>query len=119
MDIVVTVPKNQWADWLSEGNLAGEKQDYNLLSHFWLPKLPTKKKYDDRVYVVCNGKLRGYSLLDMFETRCSLDPEKSCLIRRNTAVAVTIPERIKGFQGFRYRWWDYSIEQPFEDWKEL
>jgi hypothetical protein len=34
----------------------------------------------------------------------------------NDAEAVTIEEYIRGFRGWRYRWWDYSAERPFPEW---
>jgi len=30
--------------------------------------------------------------------------------------AVRIEEPIRGFRGFRYRWWDREVEKPFPDW---
>jgi hypothetical protein len=40
------------------------------------------------------------------------------LVRRDGAVAVTIPEPIRGFQGFRYRWWPREQEVSFPGWCE-
>jgi hypothetical protein len=28
-----------------------------------------------------------------------------------------VDEQVPGFMGFRYRWWDRSIEVPFPDWR--
>lgn len=39
------------------------------------------------------------------------------LIRRGGAVAVTIPQQIPGFRGFRYCWWDRALEVPFPEWR--
>lgn len=39
------------------------------------------------------------------------------LVRRAGAVAVTIPEPITGFRGWRYRWWPREAEVPFPDWR--
>jgi hypothetical protein len=38
------------------------------------------------------------------------------LVRHGGAVAVTIPQPIRGFQGWRYRWWNEDEETPFPDW---
>lgn len=108
-DVVVTVPKWFWPEWIREGDNAGDPPT----GEEWIFYLRTKPGVmpGDRVYVVAHGKLRGYSPL----IRWSDNP--SGLIRGDGAVAVTIPEPIKGFQGFQYRWWRKEIEIPFPDWK--
>ena len=114
-DVVVTVPKWYWEDWLAEGCLAGEF--YPHLSHpQWVFTVPTAPKIDpdERVYVVAHGSLRGYAPL------IEIDYEtfgKFGLVRGGGAVALTIPGPIKGFRGYRYRWWDREVEQPFPDWQ--
>lgn len=112
-DVVVTVPKALWSDWIAEGDLPGEKPQYE--SHFWLNELPDIKP-GERVYVVAHGRLRGYAPLVRTEDCCRLRPTRSCLLREGGAQAVTIDEPIRGFQGFRYRWWNRSDEVPFPDW---
>lgn len=118
-DVVVTVPKSYsyaglkgLAAWIAEGDLPGQDWSGND-SHFYLGgNPPTEVKTGDRVYVVCEGKLRGYAPLvriDHFQNIYGL-------VRRGDAVAVTIDEYIRGFPGFRYRWWDRAIERPFPDW---
>ena len=111
-DIVVTVPKWFWPQWISEGDAAGEPatgEEWGFSVGF-RPDAVT----GDRCYVVAHGKLRGYAPL----TRLHFDGAKWHICREAGAVAVTVPEPIKGFQGFRYRWWDQSIETPFPDWKK-
>ena len=117
MDVVVTVPKGKWAEWLAEGDLPGEEAQFN--SHFWISarNLPDIIS-GERVYIVAHGKLRGYAPLILVEPKCRLWPQRACLIRQGGAVAVTIPEPIRGFQGFRYRWWERETEMPFPDFKE-
>lgn len=113
MDCVVTVPKGQWQKWLNEGDLPGE--DAEWVSHFWVSSMPNIVA-GDRVYVVSHNRLRGYAPLWDVEGRCSLRPDRMCLVRRGGAEAVTIPEAIRGFQGWRYRWWSRDDEMPFPDW---
>ena len=116
-DVVVTVPKNLWQPWLVEGDLAGwswSGADYHFFIGGWFPSIEP----GERVYIVAQGKLRGYGALGAREFPCRLRPDRHCLLRRGDAVAVTIDEPIRGFQGFRYRWWDPEDERPFPEWRE-
>ena len=114
-DVVVTVPKGLWQDWIAEGDLPGEESQWE--SHFWISGFITPLIAEgERVYIVAHGKLRGYAPLVRQEYTCALAPNRSCLLRRGDAEAVTIDEPIRGFQGWRYRWWSRADEHPFPDW---
>lgn len=113
-DVVVTVPKGYWQDWIIEGDLPGEEPQY--ISHFWISSMP-KIEAGERVYIVAHGRLRGYAPLWDRERICTLRRSRSCLMRRGGAEAVTVPEAITGFQGWRYRWWEREDEAPFPDWQ--
>ncbi|MBP6821528.1 MAG: hypothetical protein KA368_08295 [Acidobacteria bacterium] len=120
MDVVVTVPKNfefagkrGIAAWVAEGQLPGEP-DGGEDWHFYMGGNPPNIKPGDRVYVVCEGKLRGYAPL----VRVEQYGGSYALVRRGNAVAVTIDAPVRGFQGFRYRWWEREDEKPFPDWQE-
>jgi hypothetical protein len=63
---------------------------------------------------VFNGRLRGFAPLVRIQHEGG---RRYSLVRAGGAVAVTIAERIPGFRGFRYRWWDRSLERPFPDWR--
>lgn len=117
-DVCVTVPKGLWSEWIEEGDLAGEPWSQAAEYHFWIrpDALPTIAP-GDRVYIVAWGRLRGYAPLVRLERRCKLAPNRACLVRRNGAEAVTIPDPIVGFQGWRYRWWDRSAEVPSPEWR--
>lgn len=115
-DVVVTVPKWLWSEWLAEGDLAGEVPTGHPTGErgageyiFYLSQTPGLVKVGDRLYIVAHNKLRGYAPI----TRIV----RGGLIRGGGAVAVTIDEEIVGFQGFRYRWWQREIEKPFPDWR--
>lgn len=113
MDVVVTVPKTFGLQaWINEGpDLPGAPWS-GLEWHFYLGRGAPTMKPGDLVYIVYNNKIRGYAPLIRIERT-----EWGCaLVRRGGAVAVTIPEKVIGFRGFRYRWWDKSIEVPFPDW---
>lgn len=112
-DVVVTVPKPLWLDWLDEEDLPGDRWS-GRESHFYLGGGVPKIKSGDRVYVVSYGMLRGYAPLVRVER---WGPRSFALVRRGGAVARTIPDPIAGFRGWRYRWWDRSQETPFPFWK--
>ena len=114
-DVVVTVPKARWSDWIAEGDLPNERWS-GYESHFWVSSIPNIKA-GERVYIVAHGKLRGYAPLVRIESSCVLNPRMSCLVRRGGAVAITIPEPIRGFQGWRYRWWKLEDEIAFPNWR--
>ena len=116
-DVVVTVPKAMWFDWIEEGDLPGEPPS-GYTSHFWLfPFAIPRIVPGERVYIVAHGRLRGYAPLRAVESFCTMDERKACLMRDGDAEAVTIDEPIRGFQGWRYRWWDRSAERPFPTWQ--
>jgi len=119
-DIVVTVPKSfQYkglkglAAWVSEGDPAGEEWSGTEWGFFMRGNPPTRISPGERVYVVCENKLRGYSPLIRIH---NFGSNQYALIRRGDAVAVTLEDPIKGFQGYRYRWWDRKDEIDFPDW---
>jgi hypothetical protein len=119
-DVVVTVPKGLWQDWIDEGDLPGDApSDYEY--HFWIPLVrisPPDIRPGERVYVVAHDRLRGYAPLIRTEMSCRLRPSRSCFVRRGAAVSVTLDEPIRGFQGWRYRWWDSADEHNFPEWRQ-
>lgn len=122
-DIVVTVPlKFGLANWIAEGDPAGSLETGKRY-YFRIPFRPQINP-GERVYVVFNGWLRGYAPLTSVVrvntgSRTGLPPHGFAwyLCRKGRAVAITIPITVKGFRGFRYRWWDPEIELPFPDWQ--
>lgn len=129
MDVVVTVPKRLWSEWLGEGDLAyaddslhpaawagGHEYGFCFNTRARRPDIA----WGERVYIVAHGLVRGYSPLEYIDE----DPRRFggslkgfALVRCGAAVACTIPDPIRGFQGFRYRWWDRAAEVPFPDWR--
>lgn len=113
-DVVVTVPRSFGLDtWIDEGDPAGAKEETGFDWHFYLGGPEPDIQPGDRVYVVYNNAIRGYAPL----VRVERNWRGYALVRRGGAVAVTIPERVRGFRGFRYRWWKREIEVPFPDWR--
>lgn len=118
-DVVVTVPKSfGLAAWIAEGDAAGEPwsgQEW----HFYLGGHPPRMQPGDRVYVVYNNVVRGYAPLVRIDRRFGEGFDgRYALVRHGGAVAVTIPEIVRGFRGWRYRWWRYEDEMPFPDWRD-
>ncbi len=115
-DVVVTVPKHLWQMWIEEGDLPGEPWNGEFEWDFYLSGYPPSITPGERVYVVAHGRLRGYAPLVRIDHG---DKYHFSLVRRNDAVAVTIPEPIRGFRGWKYTWWDRSQETPFPNWREV
>ena len=111
-DVVVTVPKGVWLDWIEEGDAVGEPPTGEEWGFFMGGPVPPIVR-GERVYVVAHGRLRGYAPL----TRIERTDRGFALGREAGAVAITIPETITGFRGWRTRWWDRSIEVAFPEWK--
>jgi hypothetical protein len=114
-DVVVVVPQSRWPAWVEEGDLPGEPWSY-YQSHWMFGGPLPRIDVGERVYIVAFGQLRGYSPLVDTEWQCELDARRHCFVRAGGAFAVTIPEHIQSFRGWRYRWWDRSIEVPFPEW---
>jgi hypothetical protein len=112
-DVVVTVPKSfGLSTWIAEGDAAGEPWSGQAW-HFYLGGHPPTIRPGERVYVVYNGRVRGYAPL----VRIEKTPRGYALVRHGGAVAVTIAKTIPGFRGFRYRDWAYADEYPCADWR--
>lgn len=121
-DVVVTVPigftfagapgARGLDAWCAEGDTAGEEETGQLWRFTTSGGRPVIAR-GERVYIVCEDRVRGYSPL--VSLRC--EGRLVHLIRGGGAVAVTIPEKVVGFRGWRYRWWERADEIPFPDWK--
>lgn len=125
-DVVVTVPRNfthpaapgqrGLAAWLAEGDPPGTEwsgTEWEFMTYGPLPVLVR----GDRCYVVYAGRLVGYAplvriLYDQSRFHDGLAP--LAFVRHGGAVACTIAERIRGFRGWRARWWDRAAEVPLD-----
>lgn len=118
-DVVVTVPKSFGLDtWIREGDPAESESWSGTEWDFYLAGPVPNISPGDRVYVVYNGAVRGYAPLVRLDIlSVTIGWQRFSLVRHGGAVAVTIPEYVRGFRGWRYRWWDYSAEVPFPDWR--
>lgn len=113
-DLVVTVPKDLWPAWIAEGDAAGSPPTGTEWG-FYLGGARPDIRRGDRLYIVAHGLLRGYAPV----TRLARSGSQWVICREAGAVAVTIPEPIPGFRGWRRRWWERADEQVFPDWKTL
>jgi hypothetical protein len=113
-DLVVTVPKTfGWHRWIDEGDAAGQPWSGDLWD-FGVAGGKPDITPGERVYIVHNGRLRGYAPLVELSRA---GPNYWYLVRGGDAVAVTIDETIIGFRGWRRRWWDRALERPFPEWQ--
>lgn len=137
-DVVVTVSKQfrfagkkGLAAWLAEGDAPGEPWDGDTSYDFSTAGPCPNIERGERVYVICEDRLVGYApLVNLgFDKNQNMlwryeDPigrawapkgfGRIHLFRAGGAVACTIPEKIVGFRGWRYRWWDRSLETPID-----
>lgn len=109
-DVVVTLPQKFGLEaWIAEGDPAGEAWSGELWGWYLGGHRP-RIDPGERVYVVYKRRLIGYSPL--------VELDVHVLVRGGGAGAVTIDEEIRGFRGFRYRWWERAKERPFPRWME-
>lgn len=123
MDIVVTLPKGD-LNHLNEKILAAEEERIV----WWDMKREPKQFSSERVFVVCAGKVRGYFTVDYiihnYDYTAAYAAPKISIFRQeyhkipiDDEVEIRIffdewvpinPIEMKGFQGFRYRKFDYK-----------
>jgi hypothetical protein len=113
-DLVVTVPKTIWFEWIAEGDGVGEPASGEEWA-YWVSAARPPIEPGDRLYVVAWGMLRGYAPV----TRVAMgDHGRYGICRRGEAVACTVKGgRWDGFRGYRKRWWMREQEVPFPTWK--
>jgi hypothetical protein len=67
----------------------------------------------ERLYLVAHGRVRGYVPV----SGVARTGRGWTIQRGGPAVAVTIPEAVADFRGWRAAWWAVSDEVPFPDWR--
>lgn len=113
VDIVVTVPKGFWPEWIEEGDAAGEPPTGTEWGFYMGGRVPPVG-VGDRLYIVAWGRLRGYA--PVTRLHIAAHGKSFCIARQGGAVACTIAVPIPGFRGWRRRWWERDEELPFPDW---
>jgi hypothetical protein len=110
-DLVCTVPKPLWAEWILEGDAAGDPPT-GIEWAFCLGGGRPPISRGERLYIVSWGRLRGYSPV----TRTVRTERGWAICREAGAVACTIEAPVLGFRGWQRRWWPPAAERPFPDW---
>jgi hypothetical protein len=108
-DIVVTIPKLEYENFAQE--LEDMKRDPELQKFWTLPRIPKNLNAGDRMYLVHSGRV-AYSVRvniieEDSETQCETTGRTwggGCQVFGNDLREEKGPD-VRGFQGFRYRWW--------------
>ncbi|PLS18959.1 hypothetical protein CVD28_00735 [Bacillus sp. M6-12] len=110
MDIVVTIPKSEY---LNDDKESKHMKEEDLVQFWTLNRSPKNISVGDRVYFVKNGEIE--SSMEIMEIE--KDSSMTCLTTDRTwtgSCQLVLDDlqdehhlgiHVKGFQGFRYRWW--------------
>lgn len=113
MDIVVTIPKSEYDN--DDKETAYMMENQNEVFQFWvLKKVPKQLQEGDRIYFVKHGQIDSSMVVKFIETaklqKCDVTGREwyaDCLIwMQNLRDETNLNIKIKGFQGFRYKWWE-------------
>ena len=115
-DLVVTVPKGRWADWLWEGDLPGDAWTGETWGFFVGHRAAPRIECGDRLYIVAWGRLRGYALVTHVDYEGGPGGRGYGICREGGAVACTTDEPIRGFQGWRAPSFLRGELYPFPGW---
>lgn len=108
MDIVVTIPRSEYKNDDKETEYFQKNPD---AFQFWtLKRIPTKLRIGDRCYFVKNNKIdSSMKVFDMGDgdNHCDVTGRnwKGFTIYLNDLRKENLDMKVKGFQGFRYKWW--------------
>ena len=115
-DLVVTVPRERWIEWLEEGDCAGTPET-GIVWEFTVGARKPPIKQGERLYIVAHGKLRGYATVTNVSYSLT-GAIRYGICRKGGAVACTINEQIRGFRGWRKVWWSREQEIEFPGWQD-
>ena len=115
MDIVVTIPKTEYDNNILERKAQNENPDMYGFRVFH--RMPKKLNIEDRIYFVRGGKVAYSKVIFEIEEReeyfCEVTLTgwygKYVIKFRDERNEKHLNIKIKGFQGFRYRWWGDKI----------
>ena len=112
MDIVITIPKSEYKNDDKETEIYESNPE--LYEQFWtLSKIPQKLKANDRVYFVKYNRIESSMKVKRIElsskTTCEVTGRTwsgQCQLFLNDLRKENLDIQVKGFQGFRYKWWE-------------
>lgn len=110
MDICVTIPKKEYKnDDLENAFLSRNNEAYS----FWiLKKIPKRLEIGDKMYFVKNNEIDSsmevYDIDKDAKNYCEVTKRtwQGCTIYMHNRREENLDIQVKGFQGFRYRWWN-------------
>lgn len=111
MDIVATIPKSEYNNDDRETALLQSDKDY---IQFWIMSRFSKNlKVGDRVYFVKHGEIE--SSMEIYDYEPFVENVYDVTNRKWTGCTLYMTDlrdekhlgiKAKGFQGFRYKWWE-------------
>ncbi len=111
MDIVVTIPKREYNNDDLETKFLEDNPD--AIQWWSMGRTPKKVKIGDRIYFVKNKKIDSSMKIINIELGsnkyCEVTHrtwDKGCNIIIDDLRDETFDFEVKGFQGFRYKWWN-------------
>ena len=99
-DIVITIPRAAWADWLMQHGADDQRGRMRSFHVYDEERGHPPCSTGDQLYVVAHGRLRCVLLIEAIMMR-----------------PVTLAGYVPGFAGWRRRWWDPQHELPFPAWR--
>lgn len=109
IDIVVTIPKSEYEN---DDRETQDMLDRDLVQFWTLSKMPRRLKIGDRVYFVKDGKIESsMKVVDIIENStmtCETTGRTwsgRCQIIMDDLRIEHLNIQVRGFQGFRYKWW--------------
>jgi hypothetical protein len=112
MDIVVTIPKSEYKNDDKETKFLEDNPD---AQQFWvLKKVPTKLQIGNKIYFVKHGQIESSMIIEGIEKcvlqKCDVTGREwtaDCLLWLGNKIfdETGLNIKVKGFQGFRYKWW--------------
>ena len=118
-DLVVTVPKDLWLEWIMEGDAAGDLSTGEEWG-FYLGGARPRVEPGERLYIVAWGLVRGYAPVTRVERTergwfiCRGAGAVACTVYDLSGIPFLLP--VPGFRGWQFRWWSRETERPFPDW---
>ena len=111
MDIVVTIPKSEYENDNRETAIyLDNPEEYE---QFWtLSKRPVRAEVGDRVYFVKHGEIESsmrITRIESGEAHCDVTDRNwkgESILYLDDYRKENGKIKVKGFQGFRYKWWE-------------